>query len=436
MISKPLVVRGDWAVVLWLFTTPAFSQVSENPLFAGSGDFSADLLVEAVLSRNPGLPAMRAALEAAGLRSEQVSALDDPRLSYRIAPQTAGVAGLDFGQEFQFSQALPWPGKLRLRGEAARYEADSVQEDLETLRLSLAARAKSLFADWYFIHEAIRINRTNQDLLKDFRGIALTRYGTGLANKQDALRADVEVNLLQHQAIVLEREKQTILAGINTLLNRGPDDPLPLPQDLPDPKLPSDAASLREQARRSRPELRAQAARIQSLDALTELAGREFYPDLNLSAGYNSLWERSEQRFTVGLAINVPLDQTKRRANESEARARVKRAQWDQIDLSAKIAEEVQVAFEKVRESHHVLELYRGELLPLAEENLEAARADYEAGSGDFLSLISAEKNLLQTQLQTERVLADAHQRLAELERAAGGFEALSAAEADRRTKP
>jgi hypothetical protein len=60
-----------------------------------------------------------------------------------------------------------------------------------------------LFADWYYIHQAIKINNINQGLFDEFRKNAVTRYGTGLASKQDALRADVERNLLKHQAIVL-----------------------------------------------------------------------------------------------------------------------------------------------------------------------------------------------------------------------------------------
>ncbi|MGR9106054.1 MAG: TolC family protein [Gammaproteobacteria bacterium] len=436
MIPKTFFARRDWALILWLSTISGFSYAAERPPFEGREAFSPKVLVAAVLSRNPSLPAIEAALEAAGSRSDRVSALEDPRLSYGIAPQTVGVAGLDFGQKIELSQAVPWPGKLDLQGAAARYEADSVREDIETLRLTLAALAKSLYADWYFFHRAIAINRSNQVLLEEFRDIALTRYSTGLATKQDALQAEVEINLLKHQAIVLERERKTILARINTLLNRPPEDPLPVPQKLVEPELPGDSASFREKASNSRPELRALTARIRSLDALSELAERDVYPDFNFSAGYNSLWDRREKRFTVGVGFNIPLDQSKRRANEAEARARLKIAQWDGIDLAAKIAEEVEVAYQKVQESRHVLELYRGELVPLAEENLEAAQADYQAGLGEFFSLISAEKNLLQTRLQTERALADAHQRMAELERAVGGFEADLAAGTLGSTEP
>lgn len=436
MNSKSRVASLAWLVKIWISAIHACSYAAESPHFEGWQNLSEETLVETVLSRNASLPATEAALEAASSRIDSVSAWDDPRLTYGIAPQTFGVSGIDFGQTIELSQSIAWPGKLRLKGEAARYEADSTRESIETLRLTLVAKTKSLYADWYFFHRAIGINRSNQNLLKEFLDIALTRYSTGLASKHDVLQAEVELNLLKQQSIVLERERKTILARINTLLNRPPDKPLPAPKALTEPELPDDSKTLREKAIRTRPELRALTARIRSLDALKDLAQRDYYPDINISAGYNTLWDRSDQRFTIGVGLNIPLDRGKRRANEVAARANLNMAQWQGIDFSAKIAEEVEVAYQKVGENRRLLRVYRSELLPLAEENLQAAKIDYQTGIGDFLSLIGAEKNLLQTRLGTERALADAHQRMAELERAVGGFASVPAAKPEGNSGP
>lgn len=436
MIRKFLANWRYWAVVLPLSTITASSHAAESGPFVGQANLSSVRLVAAVLSRNPTLPAMQAAWEAAGTRVEQVSALDDPWLSYNVAPQTVGVSDLDFGQKVELSQKIPWPGKLRLRGKAAQHDADVIHQSVKMARLHLAARAKILFTDWYFVHQSIRINRINQDLLNEFQRIAITRYSTGLATKQDALRANVESNLLKHQAITLDRERRTIIARINRLLNHTPDDPVPPPQKLPEPVLLSNVEALRVQALQSRPELKAQQAHIQGFNTRTKLAQRDFYPDFNLSMEYNSLWDRTEKRFTIGAGINVPLDQSKRRAAEAEARAKLKQAQWEQCNLSARIEEEVQIAYDRVRETRQVLTLYRYQLLPLAEEDLDAATADYRSGSGDFLTLISTEKNLIQTQLEVERALSDSHRRLAELERAVGAIEPLSAIDQFGRHEP
>ncbi len=394
------------------------------------GALSSTQLVSAVLAANPQLEVVQAIWQASVARIGQQSALDDPMLAYGMAPQTVGRAQTAFGQRIEISQKIPWPGKLRLRGEAAGHEAQAAGENIDALRLLLSATAKTLLADWYYIHQAVGINRINQALLKEFRNIAVSRYSTGLASKQDALRAEVEIALLEHQAIVLERERRTILARINTLLNRLPDESIPPPSKLPEISALPDAKSLHDNALQSRPELKELAARIQASRTQTELAKKAFYPDINLTAAYNSLWDDNNKRFTIGVGVNLPLDQGKRHAAEDEAWARMKQAEWNSIDLVAKIGEEVQIAYDRTDESMHVFQLYQNKLLPLADETLEAATADYQAGRGDFLTLISSEKNRMQTQLQTEQALADMHRHLAELERAVGGTGSLS--EVDR----
>jgi outer membrane protein TolC len=429
--------RCGIAVLLVVLATGgrALADSDEATLFTPDRLLTARQLVDAVLARNPTLPAMQAAWQAAQSRIESAAALDDPLLSYATAPRTARADNEDFGQKLELSQKLPWPGKRQLRGERARHEADAAQQDVETSRLKLSATARSLFADWYFIHEAIRINGINQTLLQEFRRIAEARYSTGQASKQDALRADVEFNLLEHRAIVLERQRRDSLARINTLLNRAPDEPVPLPAKLTEPGPLPGVQALRTRAVQMRPELKALAAHIQASESSIGLARRAFYPDFNLKAGYNSLWTEDDKRFTVGVDINLPLNRSKRRAVADAARAKAMQAQWRLTDEEAVVAGEVQRAYDRVEESRHVLTLYRDRLLPLAEENLSAAKADYQAGSGDFLSLLTTEKNLMQTRLQVGQAMAELHRQLAALQRAVGVLAPLTAT-AQRRDIP
>ncbi len=421
-------------LVLLLTMIPSVNSSANNTKTPDSVDMlSPSQLVAAVLQANPRLEIAQATWQSSIVRIEQETALDDPQFQYSFAPlsidsQKADGQALDFGQRFEISQKIPFPGKLTLRGRAAEYLAKTKQQDISTLRLLLATQTKSLFADWYFIHQALAINQRNQTLLKEFRDIALSQYSTGQTSKQDVLRAEVEQALLKHQIIVLQRQRKTILAQLNTLLNRPVESPLSWPQKLAEISDLPDFAQLQIRALQSRPELKASEANINAHKTRTDLAALAYYPDLKLSAGYNSLWDNEDKRFNIGLSINIPLDQSKRRSAEQEAKASRQLAHWQKIDLEAKIKEELSVAYAHVEESLHVLRLYRQQLSPLAVDNMAAAKADYQSGKGDFLTLISSEKNTLQTQLQTEQALADVHRRFAELERAVGSLESLSTA--------
>ncbi|NOQ94828.1 MAG: TolC family protein [Methylophaga sp.] len=395
---------------------------------------SARQLVAAVLEANPRLEMAQAAWQASIAKIDQQSTLDDPQFKYSFAPftidsQGSNVRKTEFGQRFEISQKLPFPGKLHLRAKAAEYNAETRQQDIAGLQLLLASSAKSLFADWYFIHQAIAIDKLKQGLLKEYRDITMTQYSTGRAAKQDVLGAEMQLVQLKHQSLVLQRQRKTRLAQLNTLLNRPVDTPLAIPQQLRDfSKLP-DLEQLQIKAMHSRPELKAIAANIKGYKSEADLAALAYYPDFKLSAGYNSLWDNEDKRFNIGVGINIPLDQTKRRAAEQEAKANSQQANWQQMDLQALIKQELTIAYALAEESLHVLRLYRQQLSPLADEKVAAAKADYQSGKGDFLSLINSKKDRLQTKLETEQALANVHRRFTELEQAVGTIETLSTLE-------
>lgn len=387
-------------------------------------------LVTEVLQANPQLEMAQATWQASIANIEQQATIDDPQFQYSFAPFTMDAKGQksDFGQRFQLSQKLPFPGKLHLRAKAAEYQAETKQQNIVTLQLLLATSAKLIFADWYFIHQAIAINQRNQSLLNEFYDITKTRYGTGRASKQDVLRVEQTLALLKHQTIALHRQQKTQRAQLNTLLNRPIDTFLSIPQQLSKIKELPSLEALQVKAMQSRPELMAMTADINMKKTRSKLAALNYYPDLKLSAGYNSLWDNKDKRFNIGMGINIPLDQSKLQAAEQEAKANSQQAHWRKIDLQAKITEQLSIAYAYAEESMHVLHLYRQQLLPLADAGLAAATVDYQSGKGDFLTLLNSKKNRLQTQLQMEQALTNVHQRIAELEQTVGSLEPLSIA--------
>lgn len=404
------------------------SEAKEHDL---ADTLSATQLVSAVLKANPRLEIAKASWQASLAQIEQYSALDDPQFQYGFAPLTidsdnSNAQNSEFGQRFEVSQKLPFPGKLHLRAKVAEFKADNRQQDIVAIRLQLATTVKSLFADWYFIHQAIVIDKLKQNLLKEFRDITQTQYSTGRASKKDVLAAEIALAKIKHQTIVLQRQRKTRQAQLNTLLNREVDSVLPKPQLITEIRQLPSLKSLQIKAMQTRPELKAIAANINVHKTESELAELAYYPDFKLSAGYNSLWDNEDKRFNIGIGINLPLNQTKRRAAEQAAKANTQHANWQKLDIQAKIKEELTIAYALVEESLHVMQLYRQQLLTLADENVAAATADYSSGKGDVLSLINSKKNRLKILLESEQALANVQRRFAQLEQAVGSIEPLS----------
>src|SRR5581483_1817566 len=151
------------------------------------------------------------------------------------------------------------------------------------------------------------------------------------------------------------------------------------------------------------------------------LAGKERLPKFGVSAGYNNMWSDPIMRPTLGLSVTVPIDQEKYRAALDAARAQVRRAASTLEDERASVLADVASAYAFAQEAVQSLALYRDELVPLAHNTLEVARAEYGTARGDFLNVLTAEQRRLETELGLARMESLYYQRLAGLERASGG---------------
>ena len=387
----------------------------------GAGQpLTAEDLAAWVIEANPGLAAMQAAAEAAAYRIEPAASLDDPMLSYIVAPLTAG-GDRSLNQKIDVSQKIPWPGTLAARESAARFEAVAADRDADSLRLRVIAQAKSAYAEWRFVDSALDIHHATLALLDELIATSRTRYAAGRALKQDVLQAEVERADLDNHQLLLLRQQATVQARINALLNRAPDAPLPAAAPISLQQTPPALEPLQSLALARHPELSRVEAAISASESRVTLAEKAFFPDFQVGVGYNSLWESVDQRPVFGVSINVPLDRRKRRAELDRARAETRRTRFSLSERRATLLAALATARAEVVEAQGSIALYQDELVPLAAEYLEAAIADYQSGAGAFLNVITAEQRKLDTELELARARADYVRRLAELELWAGG---------------
>jgi outer membrane protein TolC len=367
---------------------------------------------------------MIAAWQAAAQRYPQVVSLEDPMFSGSIGPQSLGSPQVEPGYMLEASQRIPWPGKQSLRGRVAGAEANAAWHESADTRLQIIQAAQSAFYDYYLVVRLMELNARNTQLMREFRDTAQARYASNLVPQQDVLSAELELLELQRRALELRRMHWVAIARINTLLHRPPDFPLPPPPatiedegDLPPPEL------LRQTAVERRPDLAMLAARIRAEQANLELAYKEYFPDAELWYRYDGYWQpdESDLRSQVGMNVNVPVYRHRRRAAVREAMFRINQRRAELEQRIDDVMNDVQAAAARVGESQRLIELYRVQSMPLAEQAVESSRAAYITGGIDFLRLLEAQRRHLMLQEKYAEAFAEYYRRLSELERAAGG---------------
>ena len=163
----------------------AFSSLSAAQPMSEPEDI--DGLIAAVLSSNASLQSRR---DLTSAREELVTsegALEDPRISYAIAPNSIGDSipskfgdALRVRQNIQLSQNIPWPGKRALRSERMAASAEVAQQFFEETRLELITNTRLLWAHWWYANIALTTNLEYQRLVSEMTQVVETRYGNGI----------------------------------------------------------------------------------------------------------------------------------------------------------------------------------------------------------------------------------------------------------------
>ncbi len=369
-------------------------------------------LVAAVLARNPELDAARETWRAAAAAYPPAVALADPMLTYEIAPLS--IAGdIRLGQRVQLAQKLPYPGKRRLAGEAALADADAARADYATLRLQLAEAAVNAFDDYYVAARALEVNTHHRAMLEQVQRSASAQYAVGRGTQQDPLEADGEVIGLDRERLMLASQQRAAIARINRLLRRPPDAALPAPPARLEVATPSPATAALDPTAAARARARARSAEL----AVAELA---LYPDLEVMASYDAMFDDLQHRFTVGIAIELPLSRAGRRGSVERARAALAGAAAELTAVTDTLAEDRDRARRDVDEATAALELYVRRAVPNARARVDAALAGFTAGQTAFSAVVVAERALRELELAVERARGDLDRRVAAYDRLAG----------------
>jgi outer membrane protein TolC len=166
-------------------------------------------------------------------------------LSYEVAPLSIAGSEAPFGQRVELRQKLPFPGKRGAARDAAVADAAAMRGDYHAMQLMIVELASQLYDDLYLNARAFELNEEHRKLVEQMQKVASARMASGRGSTQDALQAEVELGHLEHDRVMLETERISIVARIDGLLHRDPTAPLPMPSgELGVPAMPADPAAL------------------------------------------------------------------------------------------------------------------------------------------------------------------------------------------------
>jgi outer membrane protein TolC len=118
--------------------------------------------------------------------------------------------------------------------------------------------------------------------------------------------------------------------------------------------------------------------------------------------------------------LNIPLQQSARRAQERESEAMLQAAVARKEAASNQVLADLSELLAGIEAARRTENLVATQLLPQSELTYQAALAGYETGKVDFATLLDAQRQIRQARQGRLKAQAEAQMRLAEIEQLVG----------------
>ena len=380
------------------------------------------LVYRAVEAVNPRIAAAGALARAAGERVAPARRPPDPQLQFGLMNRDLPGFGLPepLGMnQVQLMQMVPFPGKLRMAGEAASARAEAERFRAGDVSWEVRARAAMAFYELYQMDRSLEVADQTLRILRDLAVTARTMYAVGEGRQADVLRAQVEIARMSEDITRMQAERVAAAARLNALLVADASTLVgsPARPAFPDNLPPLD--SLIAEAERNRPMVQAAEAEVRAAEAGARLARREIWPDLQLGVQYGQrpMDGETDRMLSLMFGVNVPIFAGSRQlAMRRETAAMREMAAADLAAMRAETRGRVAELYASAERARRLGALYSETILPQASTTVASALAAYRTGSVDFMTLLDDQMTVNRYRQDLYALDAERGRALAELE--------------------
>jgi outer membrane protein, heavy metal efflux system len=404
----------------------AFAQKSPTS-HTGSLTPLSELLAEAE-KNNPQIEAARQGWQAAKQVPTQVSTLPDPQFNLQQvsvgSPRPfAGYTNSDFAYlGLGVSQDIPYPGKLRLKGEIAKRDADVSQQQVESVRRAVLTALKGTYFQLAYLAKTITILEEDGELLKQVEQAADARYRSGIGTQQDVLQAQLQKTKLLREIAMHHLQVGKLEAQLKQLLNRSQESPDIETADLTETPLVQTYADLLAAAQVQNPEIASAQKMIDKQSLQVDLARKDFYPDFNVQY----MWQRTDPAqfrayYMLSVGIKVPIYRSRKQRPElAQAESEQLRARSELQAQSQQLAGDLRSQYVIVQQTSELLKIHREGLSPQARSEFQSSLAAYQSNKQDFQALLTAFLDVLHLDEDYWQNVAEYETAIARLEQLTG----------------
>jgi NodT family efflux transporter outer membrane factor (OMF) lipoprotein len=376
------------------------------------GNEDLNRVMKTALAQNLDLQAALHRIEQARAQAKVAGAALFPSLdagggmtrNYQESAATSPVRGLA-----TISYELDLWGKNRNQAAAGTHRAEATRYDREALRLVVTADTAAFYTRILGFNERIRIAETNLANAEEVLRIIEARYREGSVSALEVSQQRVAVNNIRAALTSLIEQRATTMNALAILLGQPPQGFRMAQADLSGLTVPEVDLAPPASLLTARPDIQGAEAGLLAANADIGVARAAFFPSLKLGtdASIAAAGFGDPTTMAISLASNVlaPIFSGGRlKGNLENVTARQKElaAQYQKTVLTA--FQEVEDALAALKSSDQQTVLSR-ESVEEAQNAYNIAKARFDAGAIDYLTLLETQRSL--SQAEDDQIVAD-----------------------------
>jgi len=391
---------------------------SDPVLATDSQPLSLPQVVEISLQNNGDLKSFR---EEKGIRDAgkvRAGLLPNPTLDLEAGTGALTGSSDENNLAIGVSQEFLLAGKRDKRLTVAERELEAYRWQLADRERALREEVKSIFYDAMLAEQRLKLADRSIELNRQLLEVTKERLAAGDIPELEMNLAKVELTRSEGTRIEVERVLLQTRARLFTFMGLPAGEAPVIAGTLDNGiSLNKNLAELKQLALGKRPDLKALEAEKGRGDADIILAEAEGVP--NLTAGLFYTHDRRTDATGTGeekvrdnligirLALPIPLFD-KNQAGVQEARAKRSSSESRLTAATRNLERDVETAYTSVLNAEKVLALYKSNIIPQLEENLQLTQEAYRLGEVGILSVIQEQKKFFEV---SEGYLTAQHDR-------------------------
>jgi cobalt-zinc-cadmium efflux system outer membrane protein len=384
----------------------------------------ADLLLEAQRS-NPEIAEAEKEWKAATYQRAQVTALPDPQFTlqdFSVGSPRPG-AGLS-NNNFAYvgiggSQELPYPGKLRLKGNVADASASEVRSKIDVVRASVMEDVKTNYLRLAYLQYTLSILNASRSTLAEIVQAQLANYSSGQGSQSDILKAQLDRTKLLREVTMHHQEMAQVQAELKQALGRQQSSPDIVVAELKESLVSRSIEDFLHITEQKNPTLLVDTqaiAKESSAVAATRVAAK---PDF--SVGY--MYQRTGLDFPAYYMATFTLTLPRRKRVEAERAQAAEQLGAAVLMRDAHLqqqAADVRKQYAALTSTAEELNEYREGILPQAETAYNSALAGLRSNRESLTAVLRSLEDMLQLRRDYAQALLDHEMALVRLEALTG----------------